>query len=146
MIERDTGRRLKSLNNLIRRYFDNNRDRKNIDRVTVTNGWILRYLSENQDKDIFQKDLEKKFTITRSTASKVVDLLVKKGYIERESVDYDARLKRLTLTDKAHEVTKSMKEDAAAMEQRLTEGFSEDEIKTLHSYIDRMIDNMTRED
>lgn len=146
MIEYDTGRKVKALNNLIRRFFENIHHENNDDKVTVTNGWILRYLSENTNKDVFQKDLEEKFTITRSTASKVVDLMVKKGFIVRESVDYDARLKKLVMTDKAVKTTKEMKKNAFLMESKLVKGFTDEEVKLLNSYIDRMIQNMMDKD
>ena len=32
---------------------------KGIDELTLMHGWIIRYLIENQDKDIYQKDIEK---------------------------------------------------------------------------------------
>ena len=56
-------------------------------------------------------DLEKEFDITRSTASKNVDLLVENGFIVREQVDYDARLKKLVLTEKAKEVLRGIIKD-----------------------------------
>ena len=52
------------------------------------------------------KCIEKEFDITRSTASKNVDLLVENGYILREPVDYDARLKKLVLTEKSLSLSK----------------------------------------
>lgn len=33
-----------------------------IDEVTMMHGWIIRYLYENQDRDIFQKDIEQQFS------------------------------------------------------------------------------------
>ena len=99
---------------------------------------------DNEDRDIFQRDLEEKFTITRSTTSRVLTLMEKKGLIERKSVDWDARLKKIVLTDKARLAQGMMREDAQRMEERLLKGFSPEEIETLELYIQRMKDNISQ--
>lgn len=136
---------LRSLNNLNMRYMINFGNKKKIDYITGTNGWIIGYLSEQRNQDIFQKDLEEEFNITRSTASKVVKLMVQKGLIEQQSVPYDARLKKLILTPKALELTALMKEDGKKMEAALTKGFTEEELDQLNQYLQRMITNMKLE-
>ena len=133
---------LHSLANMAGRYMDNNSHKKLVDSMTGTNGWILAVLDHNKDKDIFQKDLEEWFGITRSTVSKVVNLMVQKGLVERTSVDYDARLKKLSLSEKSKKLTDYMHEDHEKMEEVLMTGFSDDEKKQLQSYIDRMKNNL----
>jgi MarR family transcriptional regulator, transcriptional regulator for hemolysin len=137
------GRELRSLNNLIHRYFEISSHKKEIDFITGTNGWIIGYLADHADGDIFQRDLEAQFTITRSTASKVLNLMEKKGLIERHPVARDARLKKLVLTEKALEIKELMKQDGIKMEQALTKGFTVEELQTLHTYLQRMKTNMS---
>ena len=137
------GMELRSLNNLIRRYFEFSSHRKEIETVTGNNGWIIGYLAENADRDVYQKDLEDRFTITRSTASKVLNLMEQKGLIQRQTVARDARLKKIVLTEKAWKIKELMKEDAERMERTLTEGFTGEELKTLHSYIQKMKKNIS---
>ncbi len=137
------GREFHSLNNLIHRYFEFSSHKREVETITGNNGWIIGYLSANADKDIYQRDIEKHFTIARSTASKVLRLMEDKGLIQRQAVAHDARLKKIVLTQKAYEVKGLMKEDAEMMEQTLTKGFTEEELETLHSYIQRMKDNIT---
>ena len=134
------GIELRYLNNLIRRYVDNKLHKKYIDSVTGTNGWIIGYIADHGD--VYQKDLETEFGITRSTASKVVSLMVQKGLIEHRSVPQDARLKKLVLTDKALELSKLMNQDHEAVEKTLKKGFTEEELVNLHSYIGRMKQNI----
>lgn len=136
------GFELRSLNNMIRRYFEFSSHKKEIDAVTGNNGWIICYLAENSDKETFQKDLEEHFTITRSTASKVLNLMEQKGLIQRQSVTQDARLKKIVLTEKAWQIKGLMREDSDRMERILTDGFSEDETKELYSYLQRMKTNI----
>lgn len=142
MCRRFIGMELRSLNNIIMRFMDNNTHKKYIDSITGTNGWIIGYIAHHGDKDVFQKDLEQEFTITRSTASKVINLMVQKGLIERHPVSHDARLKKLVLTPKALEFSKFMETDGKFMEQTLTKGFSEQEIDTLSGYIKRLKQNL----
>lgn len=139
----EVGLELHSLNHLIRRYFDFSSHRREIASVTGNNGWIIGYLANNKDKDIYQKDLEDKFTITRSTASKVLRLMEEKGLIQRQSVAHDARLKKIVLTEKAEKIQGFMREDVQRMEQILTNGFADEEVNMLLSYIQRMKDNIS---
>ncbi len=136
------GLELRSLNNLIRRYFEFSSHKKEIEKVTGNNGWIIGYLANNADKDIYQKDIEEHFTITRSTASRVLTLMEQKGLIRRQTVIQDARLKKIVLTDKAQELDKIMKGDADKMEQALIKGFTSEEIDRLGSYLKRMKENI----
>lgn len=142
---RTIGLELRSLNNLIMRYFENSPYKRQIDSITGTNGWIICFLSDNNDKDIYQKDLEKHFTITRSTTSKVLNLMQQKGLIERHSVAHDARLKKIVLTERAWKVSEMMKQDRIKMENALTKGFTDEELEKLHSCIEIMISNVKHE-
>lgn len=136
------GIELRSLDNLIMRKFEQSEQKKQLDSITGTNGWIIAYLADNADKEIYQKDLEKQFTITRSTVSKVLNLMEKKGLIERRGVPGDSRLKRLVLTDKAWKISEAMRECGSKIEAALTKGFTQSELDSLYNYIQRMKDNL----
>jgi DNA-binding MarR family transcriptional regulator len=127
---------------MIRRHVDNSCTKKQIDDMTGSNGWIIAYMDRNSDRPIYQRDLEREFGITRSTASKVVILMEKKGFIRHEAAPHDARLKQLLLTERSLEIVSMMKRDAQKTEKKLTAGFSEEELCALRSYLDRMIENM----
>ena len=139
------GLELRSLSNLIRRYFEFSTHKKVIETITGNNGWIIGFLADNSDKDIFQKDLEDQFTITRSTASKVLSLMEQKDLIQRKTVVQDARLKKIVLTEKAKKLESLMREDAIRLEQTLIKGFTEEEVNTLYLYIQRMKENMLKQ-
>lgn len=133
---------LRILSRNINNYFINYGNRKKVDRMTGSGGWIISYIAENYNRDVFQRDLEKEFDITRSTASKNVDLLVENGFIERKPVDYDARLKKLVLTEKAMEVFKIMRNDRATLEDQMLKGFSDEEKKQLRVFLKRLSSNL----
>ncbi len=137
------GWELRTLNHLIRRYFEVATHKKEIETITGNNGWIISYLAKNADRDIYQKDLEEFFAVNRSTTSKVLRLMEQKGLIERQAVSQDARLKKIVLTEKAWKIEELMREDAEKMNQNLVKGFSAEELKTLHYYIERMKNNIS---
>ena len=143
MFTKRIGIDLRCLSNLTLRFMENKANKKYVDNITGTNGWIIGYISDHRDRDVFQRDLEEEFSITRSTSSKVVNLMVKKGLIVRESVPQDARLKKLVLTGKALDIAKLMEQDGENLEKTLRKGFSEEEIETLHSYLVRVKKNLS---
>jgi DNA-binding MarR family transcriptional regulator len=141
-MNKSIGLELRSLNNLVMRYIENLPHRKQVESITGTNGWIIGFLADHSSQDIYQRDLEQKFSITRSTTSKVLNLMEQKGLIERQSVACDARLKKIVLTEKAWEISEWMKEDADFVESSLTQGFSEEELLHFRGYIERMKKNI----
>ncbi len=142
MKKKTVGMELRSLNNLLKRYVENSQHFQYAKKITGTNGWIIAYLFENEGNDVFQRDLEERFTITRSTISKVLKLMEQKGLIERLSVEEDARLKKIVLTDKARGIHQAVKNDLMEIETRLMKDFSHEEKEQLLLFIDRMKSNM----
>ena len=129
---------------LIRRYMDTNALKSYIDEVTGTHGWALRYFHQNRDRDVFQKDFEKEFDIRRSTASNILSLMEKNGLIERKSVPYDARLKKIVLTEKALELHQRVDEAFSKMEEDISEGLTEEETDALLKIIEKINSNIER--
>ena len=110
--------------------------------ISGANIRIIRFLADHKDRDIFQKDIEEEFSVRRSTVSKVLALMEDKGLIERKAVQSDARLKRLVLTARGEEIVRITTDAAIATESRLIEGFSEEELLTLRSFLNRMMQNL----
>lgn len=113
-----------------------------IDEVSVTNGWIIRYLYENRDRDIFQKDIEKRFSIGRSTVTNTIQLMEKKGYIRRDAVESDARLKKVVLTEQGMELHNSMRKVGEELDARTLEGISDEELRTFFEVIEKLEKNL----
>ena len=122
------GKAIHELDNLIFRNMLAQGRKYGYDQVTVMNGWIVKYLVLNQDKDIFQKDIEKEFGITKSTVAGIIKLMEKKGFIERISVPRDARLKKLVLTDKGREYEDKMGTQFRLDEQMYRENSTDEEL------------------
>ena len=87
--------------------------------TTGGNAHIIMFLARNRNREIYQHTIEQKFCITRSTASRVLALMEKKGLIARESVAHDARCKRIVLTDKADAIVADLKANGERVERLL---------------------------
>ena len=105
--------------------------------TTGGNAHIIMFLARNRNREIYQHAIEQKFCITRSTASRVLALMEKKGLIARESVAHDARCKRIVLTDKADAIVADLKANGERVERLLVDGFSESEKAALRDYVTR---------
>ena len=113
-----------------------------LDEIALMHGWILRYLYEHQDKEIYQKDIEKEFSINRSTTSEMLKLMCKKGMIEREEVEYDARLKKIVLTESSRNHNRQIEDKMKEMHQKLIKDLSEEEINMFIKISDKLINNI----
>ena len=91
---------MRRVNNLIFRKINQFHRENEVEDVTPMHEWNLSYLFWHRDEPVYQRDIEREFSITRSTVTNILQLMERKGYIERQSVPQDARLKRLVLTEK----------------------------------------------
>lgn len=112
------------------------------DRLTGMHGYLIRYLYDNRDHNVFQRDIERQFSISRSTVTVTLQLMEKNGLISRESVEWDARLKRIRLTQKAMDLNKQIEQDMASFEAKLSEGITEEEAEVFLHVIRKMRENL----
>lgn len=129
---------IKALNHIITRKILASADRAGVDKVTVMHGWIMCYIDDNRGKDIYQKDLEIEFGISRSTVTNILKLMEKKGYIERVSVENDARLKKLVLTERGEKTNSILKDTLNDNEARVTGFLSSEEQNTFLALIRKL--------
>ena len=105
-------------------------------------GFIIGYLYDNSDHDIYQREIEEKFNIRRSSVSSVLGLMEKNGLIKREAVEHDARLKKLVLTDKAKKLHERVHEEIEELEDTLTKGISQSELDSFMNTLDKLKTNL----
>lgn len=145
-VERDeeqaVGREIRILSNLLAREFHSEMSALGVDRLTAVNSWILAYLSYNSDKTIYQRDIEREFSIARSTVTQLVKLMEKKGLIERSDDKSDGRLKSLKLTEKGEQIHTVAREGMAHLERRLCSSLSRQEIEAFISTAEKMKQNL----
>ena len=138
----DIGFKVRILSNLIKRDVEKSKSELGFELPKGINGWAITYFFDNRKKDVFQKDFEAEFSIRRSTASAILKTMEQNGFITRESVDYDARLKKIVLTEKAIKIHKAVLNNRDEREERLRQGLTETEIQNFLKTADRLIANM----
>ncbi|WP_432623567.1 MarR family winged helix-turn-helix transcriptional regulator [Bifidobacterium sp.] len=132
---------IRALHNVINRYLYVTRPEQVKD-VSGGNIDIIVFLDHHEGEEIFPQDVERRFGVTRSTASRVLALMERKGLVARESVPRDARLKRIVLTDKSRAIAKALRSNAKQMENKLLARLSDTEIRQFMHTLDVMQTNL----
>ncbi len=140
--DRFIGKEIKILSNQIKRASRMNCKFDCDEEITASNGWLMMYLYDHRDEDVFQKDIEYEFSIRRSTSSSIISLMEKKGYIERVSVAHDARLKKLVLTDKALRFCDIIQANTIEFEDTMRKGITDEELEFFYSILDKIVNNI----
>ncbi len=145
MDRKDTiGFRIRTLSVAIKRAVDARKEKDRHNSYTGTHGWVIGYLYENRNRDVFQRDIEKQFSVRRPTMTEILKLMEKNGLIERVRDKSDARLKKIKLTPLALEIHKKHEQHIEAFEQSLRNGITDDEIKTFFDVMDKISANIER--
>ena len=137
-----TGRLVRMLNHQLKR---NQKPEEALedDELTPMQRHILNYiLLETLHRDIYQKNLEEEFQVRKSTVSGILKLMEKNGFIYRESVKEDARLKKILPTKKAEAMRPSILEHIHETEIRMTEGVSEQDLFLCKKVLYQMCQNL----
>ncbi len=113
-----------------------------IDELTGTHGYILGFLRDNENRDLYQRDIEREFRICRSTATKILQLMEKKQLLYRESVSSDGRLKKIVMTDRAKEISNEIDFQIERCEKALVRNFTDEEIDEMVRLIKKMRCNL----
>ena len=101
----------------------------------------MKFLYGSRERDVYQKDVEAEFSVTRATASKMLSLMERNGLITRTGVAGDARLKKLALTEKSEALSLRMRQGMEEFEQNLTRGLSASERETLLRLLKKLEQN-----
>jgi DNA-binding MarR family transcriptional regulator len=77
--------------------------------------------------------------------SSILLRMEEKGLLTRTSVDHDARLKKITLTEKGLRLHKQMEHSIDEMEDRLSSGLSPEDSKKLLALLEKVRHNLEHE-
>lgn len=106
----------------------------------------IHYLLErSQDTEIYQKDLERVFNIRKSTATEMLQLMEKKGFLYRQCSTKDARMKKIVPTEKAVAVQRAVGENIRAVEACLRRGIAEEDFQICMKVLKKMAENLSCE-
>ena len=136
------GWEMKRMSNTISSFIGAELTKAGFDEIIVTHGWILGYLSHQQDKVIYQKDIETRFSMPRSTVANVMKQFEQMGYITRQSDEKDTRLKRILVTKKGQDIHYETMKCIADINQKLEDGISDAERQTIRKVFETLTANM----
>ena len=139
-IENTLGFRVRTLSVSIKRAIDARRQGK----CTNTHGWVIGYLIENRHKDVYQKDIEKQFSVSRSTMTEILKLMEKNGVIERIPDETDRRLKKIKLTPLALEIDAKHKAEIEDFEEFIKRGITHEELENFFAVINKISANLEK--
>ena len=111
--------------------------------LTDTQAIVLHYiLFESRKRDVFGKDLESYFGIKASSVNSIINYLETAGYVRREPVKEDRRLKKLVATERAREIETWLMEIIHYGVVDIFAGFTEEEMQELKSLMEKMRVNL----
>lgn len=105
-------------------------------------GRLIHFLYQNRKTPIYQRDIEKTFSIRRSTVSVILHRMEEDGFIVRKSVLEDARLKQILLTEKAEALYEHIERRCQEFEAVLTAGISEEDLLICMKALKMMCQNL----
>ncbi len=133
---------LNLLNKLIGREFIFNNKKLFSGEPSATQMFIMDYILNHQNKNIYQRDLEEILHLRRATVSGVLQTMEKHGLVERVLCEEDVRCKKIILKEKAKIMFDARREEFYKMEKIIKKGLSEEEIKLFCHIIKSMQNNI----
>ena len=140
--KREVGREILSLSNLLYRKIEYDKKKSGIYDLQYVQGGIIKYIKENPQKDIFPRDIVKRFCLTRSTVAGILQKMEQNGYIEMQSYPGDARLKKIVLTEKGDEASQLVIQHIQRMERLLVKDMTADDIDCLFQLTQKIRENL----
>ena len=141
-MEKDILLEIKSLQNeLIRKTFKEIKHVHNC-QISPVQMQIMDYLLKNNDKDIYQKDLENILNVRKSTLSGVISTMTKNNIIKRITSDKDLRNNKIVFTDEVLAKQKEMKVYFNEVNKIIIKGIDQDKIDIFLEVINLMKKNI----
>ena len=109
--------------------------------LTAAQGRIMGYIAHRKEPPC-SRDIEEAFQLSHPTVSGILTRMEKKGFIEFRPDPADRRCKRIYILDKGLECTDTMHRTIRENEERMVQGFTEDEKVQFLALLERAIENM----
>lgn len=114
--------------------------------VTPVQAYAMRFLAINQDRrEIAQRDLERELRLKASTVNGVVDRLVEKGMLLRQTSPTDGRCRLLSLTPLGAQVAETFRSALVDTEAVFRSALSPEEQQQFQDLLSRIITNLESE-
>lgn len=106
---------------------------------------IIKYLVKNKNNIVYQKDIEKKLGLRKSTISGILSTMIKNGIITRTESTTDLRSKEIRLSDKGLELDKKIKKKAIEFENLLQNNIEPKDLEIFYKVTNQIQKNLEGE-
>ena len=103
---------------------------------------VIKYLINNKNSIVYQKDIEKKLGLRKSTVSGILGTMIKNGIIIRTDSSNDLRSKEIRLTETGYKLDKAMKKRAIEFEKILQNNISKEELEIFYKVTKQIQKNL----
>lgn len=105
---------------------------------------VMRYVSMHPG--CTQKDVADFMHVSAPSVAVMVKRMVRDGIIDKQTDEKDMRQNRLYMTDAGQKMEEQCKEMFDHLDRQVYNGFSEEELLLLSSFLDRLISNLTSDE
>lgn len=102
---------------------------------------ILEYIKRNEN--CTQREIADKLHVTAASIALSTKRLQKAGMIKKITDEDNLRCNKLSITEKGLEITEKGRKIFDALDEKMYQGFSEEELEDLYNYLNRLILNLT---
>lgn len=120
-------------------------NKNSIYQLTPAQIMIIKYLIKNKNKIIYQKDIEKKLGLRKSTISGILGTMIKNNIIIRTESSNDLRSKEIKLTEIGYNLDKIMKKKAIEFEKLLQNNISKEDLEIFYKVTKQIKENLEGE-
>lgn len=110
---------------------------------TPTQMHILEYILKHENEDIYQKDLESIFHLSRATVSSVLQTMEKYSLIDRVIDNTDTRTKKIILNKETKEFFELHKKNFENLGNRMLKDISKEDLEIFYKVLQKMKENIS---
>lgn len=130
---------IKKLDKVFKQNFDQELERVGL---TFSQMRVLRFIEDNPNTKITQKDISKELDIQHSTTIGLLKRMQEKGLVTVVVDEDNRRCRNIFLTSKAEEISCEMERGRTIMENRVVASFTEEEKEIFYRLLNKAIDNL----
>jgi len=103
--------------------------------LNAQQGKMIRYIYENQENDLIQKDLADRFHLSGASITSMLQGLEQKGFIERKIPANNERQKNIYVLPKAIELIEAFSDSFQKVEDEIVQALTEEEKRILEGML-----------
>lgn len=103
--------------------------------LNAQQGKMIRYIYENQENDLIQKDLADRFHLSGASITSMLQGLEQKGFIERKIPANNERQKNIYVLPKAIELIEAFSDSFQKVEDEIVQALTEKEKQILEEML-----------